>query len=113
MYTTIIRTRHTCQPEAAIEPTGFQPVVIQFEQHQSLHLEISTTHPFPTALLTGYDDIAIGAMRAIYETGLKIPEDIAVVGNDNIRESSFLPQGLITISPPVREMARMGVEPAI
>lgn len=64
----------------------------------------------PTALLTGYDNIAIGAMRAIYESNLKIPEDFAMIGNDNIRESSYLYQSLTTISPPVLEMARMGVD---
>ncbi|HBE77032.1 MAG TPA: hypothetical protein DDW65_04520, partial [Firmicutes bacterium] len=64
----------------------------------------------PTALLTGYDNIAVGAMRAIYEEHLKIPEDVAIIGNDNIRESSYLYQSLTTISPPVLEMSRMGVD---
>jgi LacI family transcriptional regulator len=64
----------------------------------------------PTALLAGYDSIAIGAMRVIYEAGLRIPEDFAIVGNDNIPEASFLYQCLTTIAPPVRELARMGTE---
>jgi len=64
----------------------------------------------PTALLCGYDDIAIGAMRYAYEAGLKIPGDIAFVGNDNIRESKYLIPALTTISPPVQKMAEMGVQ---
>ena len=42
----------------------------------------------PTAYLAGYDDIAIGAMRAISEAGLRIPEDIAIIGNDNGRDQT-------------------------
>jgi len=64
----------------------------------------------PTALLCGYDDIAIGAIRYAYEAGLKVPEDIALVGNDNIRESKYLIPALTTISPPVQKMAELGVQ---
>ena len=95
----------------AFEEQYFKSDSERFEQGgYNCMKEILIKKDRPTALLTGYDDIAIGAMRAIYEAGLKIPEDIAIVGNDNIRESSFLYQGLTTISPPVREMARMGVD---
>lgn len=63
----------------------------------------------PTAIIAGYDSIAIGVMRAIWEAGYRIPEDFAIVGNDNIREAAYLPKGLSTISPPVQEMAKMVV----
>ena len=62
----------------------------------------------PSAFLAGYDDIAIGAMRAVTEAGLSIPEDIAIIGNDNIRESSYLSKALTTLSPPVDKMAIFG-----
>lgn len=64
----------------------------------------------PTAFLAGYDDIAIGAMRAAKEAGLKIPDDFAVIGNDNIRESSYLYNSLTTLSPPLEKMAKLGVD---
>lgn len=37
----------------------------------------------PTAVVCGYDDIAVGAAKAIFEAGLRIPEDISLVGYDN------------------------------
>ena len=37
----------------------------------------------PTAVFAAYDDIAVGAAKAIYEAGLKIPEDISIAGVDN------------------------------
>jgi DNA-binding LacI/PurR family transcriptional regulator len=65
---------------------------------------------FPKAFLAGYDDIAVGAIRAIEERGLNVPEDIAIIGNDNIRESSYLHRSLTTLSPPVDKMAELGVD---
>jgi LacI family transcriptional regulator len=62
----------------------------------------------PTAVIAGYDSIAIGALRALYEARLRVPDDMAIVGNDDIPESSFLYQPLTTIAPPVRELAAMG-----
>lgn len=64
----------------------------------------------PTAFLAAYDDIAIGAMRAVYEAGLSIPGDVAIIGNDNARESSYLHKALTTLSPPVNKMAELGTE---
>lgn len=64
----------------------------------------------PVAFLAGYDNIAIGAMRAAEEAGLRIPEDFAVIGNDNIRESQYLHKSLTTLSPPLEKMAETGVD---
>lgn len=64
----------------------------------------------PTAFLAGYDRIAIGAMRAITEAGLSVPDDIAIIGNDNASESSYLYKTLTTLAPPVNKMAKLGTE---
>lgn len=59
----------------------------------------------PTAILAGYDDIAIGAIRLLSERGLRIPEDISVVGIDDINTAPYLPVSLTTVAAPVEEMA--------
>lgn len=61
----------------------------------------------PTAILAAYDDIAVGAMRALYEYKYRVPEDISIIGYDNIRQSAFLRCPLTTISPPVEKMAKI------
>jgi DNA-binding LacI/PurR family transcriptional regulator len=63
---------------------------------QSL-LELS---PLPTALFAMNDVMAFGAMTAIYEAGLRIPEDIAVVGFDDIRLAAFSTPALTTVREP-------------
>lgn len=63
----------------------------------------------PTALIAAYDNMAIGAMRALKEADLRIPEDVAIVGFDNISICPYLHKSLSTISNPLREMASVSV----
>ena len=51
----------------------------------------------PTAVLASNDLTAIGIMGAVYAAGLRVPEDISVVGFDDIALSSFMPPPLTTI----------------
>jgi DNA-binding LacI/PurR family transcriptional regulator len=53
----------------------------------------------PDAVFCFNDLLAIGAMRALYEAGLRIPEDVAVVGFDNIEEGHYAHPSLTAISP--------------
>jgi DNA-binding LacI/PurR family transcriptional regulator len=59
----------------------------------------------PTAVLAAYDDVAIGAMRAISEAGLSVPGDISVIGIDGIQVGGYLPTSLTTVACDTREMA--------
>lgn len=52
--------------------------------------ELINEGDMPTAILAAYDDIAVGAMRALYEYKYRVPEDISIIGYDNIRQSAFL-----------------------
>ncbi|THF79961.1 LacI family DNA-binding transcriptional regulator [Cohnella fermenti] len=58
----------------------------------------------PTAIFAASDMMAIAAMRAATERGLRIPEDIAIVGVDNIEISEFTSPPLTTIHVPKIEM---------
>lgn len=51
----------------------------------------------PTAVLGSNDLTAIGAIGAIHEAGLKVPEDISIIGSDDIELSSFTFPALTTI----------------
>ena len=65
----------------------------------------------PTAIFVSSDIQAAGAMKAIQESGLKIPEDIAIVGFDGIELSEYL--GLTTMKQPMQEMGMLAVEQLI
>ena len=51
----------------------------------------------PTAIVSANDQMAFGAMNAARELGLKIPDDLAVVGFDNILLSSYFDPSITTV----------------
>jgi DNA-binding LacI/PurR family transcriptional regulator len=59
----------------------------------------------PTAVLASNDLTAIGAMGAIHEAGLRVPDDISVVGFDDIQLSAYTMPPLTTVSLPRVEIA--------
>jgi LacI family transcriptional regulator len=65
------------------------------------------SNPVPTAVFAACDQLAIGAMKAIKEKGLKIPDDISVIGHDDIRESGIINPALTTVRIEKEEMGRM------
>lgn len=64
----------------------------------------------PTAIFAISDIMAVGAIRAIKAAGLKIPEDVAVVGFDNSEISALYDPRLSTISQPRYDLGRITVE---
>jgi LacI family transcriptional regulator len=67
----------------------------------------------PTAIFASSDLLAIGALRAIYEAGLAVPEDIAVVSFDGTSESEFSWPQLTTVRQPVSRIAEAVLEAAL
>jgi LacI family transcriptional regulator len=61
----------------------------------------------PTAVLASNDMTAIGALGAIHERGLRVPEDISVVGFDDIQISAFTQPALTTVRLSRDEIARV------
>ena len=52
----------------------------------------------PTALICAYDEIAFGAISALIKHGIKVPEDVSVVGINDVPSAKFFPVPLTTIS---------------
>jgi DNA-binding LacI/PurR family transcriptional regulator len=63
-----------------------------------------------TAAFCNNDEVAIGALRAFREAGLRVPEDVAMVGFDDIEAAEFAATPLTTVAQPVEEQARAAVE---
>lgn len=62
--------------------------------------------PF-TAVVCANDEMAVGAMEVIRSRGLSIPDNVSVVGFDNVRWAPFLSPKLSTVNNPIRDMGRM------
>lgn len=81
-----------------------------FEGGYRLVQQLLQQHILPDAIFAAGDEMAVGAMRAIQEKGLSIPQDIAVTGFDNIRLSRFVTPRLTTISQPIYELGQTAMQ---
>ena len=93
------------QPSLVTQGESLKP-----EAGEKAAREILSTNPRPTAVFAYCDTLAIGLMSAAWQMGLSIPDDVAVVGYDDIPIVAFLGVPLTTISQPAREMGQMACQ---
>lgn len=67
-------------------------------------------HPLPDGVFCFNDPVAIGAMKAILEAGLRLPDDIAMVGAGNVRYSDVLTVPLTTIDQGTCKIGMLAAE---
>ncbi|MCC6613968.1 MAG: substrate-binding domain-containing protein [Anaerolineae bacterium] len=72
-------------------------------------LALMDKHRF-TALVVGNDQMALGAISALHERGIRVPEDVSVVGFDDIPESAYFLPPLTTIRQDFSELGRKGLD---
>lgn len=65
--------------------------------------------PRPTAIFALNDLLALGVMRAVKDAGLKVPEDISVVGVDDTTLGRFAETSLTTVATPLKELVENAV----
>lgn len=68
---------------------------------------LALSHP-PTAIFASNDEMAFGVIEAIRECGLHIPEDISVIGFDDIPRAAVVYPSLTTVRQPLAQMGREG-----
>lgn len=66
-------------------------------------------HALPTAVIAYNDLVAIGLMRALQKEGVRIPQDVSVIGFDNILPAELVSPGLTTVAAPLRTMGSTAV----
>jgi len=88
---------------------------LQYESdftHQGGHhaaLALLRLEERPSAIFAFNDMLAIGVLRAARQLGLRVPEDLSVVGFDDTFEASLMEPPLTTVRQPLEEMGRMAV----
>ena len=91
-------------PELVYEGDFFQP-----DGFAGASKLLSLPRP-PTAIFASNDVSAFGVMEAVRHYGLRIPEDISVVGFDNIPQASHVYPPLTTVQQPLEEMGRVATQ---
>ncbi|MEC3918864.1 LacI family DNA-binding transcriptional regulator [Nocardia sp. CDC160] len=102
---------------AAMTRYGLEPMVIPSEHTDEAGaaavrklLNIFSPSNFPTALVCGNDFNAVGAMAALEEAGLRVPDDVSVVGYDNTSLAALRHVALTTIDQPRKRIGALAVE---
>lgn len=75
--------------------------------YQAVQTIIQSSNTLPTALFCSNDLMAAGALRALREFGLKVPDDVAIIGFDDLPIASLMYPSLTTIAQPIREMGEI------
>lgn len=81
-----------------------------FEAGYQVGLKIATMTSPPTGLVCSDDEVAIGAMRACREKGIRVPNDLAIVGFDDLPVAQFAEVPLTTIGHPTDQAGRRAAE---
>lgn len=64
----------------------------------------------PDAVFVGNDAMAVGAYQALYQAGLRIPQDMAVIGYDDIELARYMTPPLTTIHQPKDELGELAID---
>ncbi|MXI40379.1 substrate-binding domain-containing protein, partial [Escherichia coli] len=75
--------------------------------YESMESLLALDEP-PTALFCSNDDMAIGAMNALFAKGKTCPGDISIIGFDDIAFSSYTTPALTTVKKPIEKMCALG-----
>ena len=64
----------------------------------------------PQAVFVGNDAMAVGAYQSLYQAGLRIPQDMALVGYDDIELARYMTPPLTTIHQPKDELGELAID---
>lgn len=96
------------EADLSFEPNHFRRCDYFFEEDGYLKMMdmIHNSKTLPRAILCFNDDIAIGALKALKESWIKCPEEVAVIGYDGIERGKYVGPPLTTIRQPLERMGR-------
>jgi len=75
--------------------------------------DILKRHPDVTALFAGNDKMALGALHHLTREGVRVPQEVSVVGIDDLKHASFVTPSLTTVHLPLYEVGALACEKLI
>jgi LacI family transcriptional regulator, repressor for deo operon, udp, cdd, tsx, nupC, and nupG len=90
----------------SVDPSLVQEGEFSFESGFNLMMKFLSLEEPPTAIFAGNDEMAMGAVKAAKSKGVRVPEDLSVVGFDDIKFASIFEPALTTIAQPTFDMGQ-------
>ncbi|SHS62448.1 LacI family transcriptional regulator [Mycobacteroides abscessus subsp. abscessus] len=90
----------------SVDPSLVQEGEFSFESGFNLMMKFLSLEEPPTAIFAGNDEMAMGAVKAAKSKGFRVPEDLSVVGFDDIKFASIFEPALTTIAQPTFDMGQ-------
>jgi LacI family transcriptional regulator len=104
-YRSALRTHHIPEDESLVYEGDF----LQMDGYTGASALLDLPEP-PTAIFASNDVMAMGVMDAVRNRNLRIPDDVSVVGFDNIQQSAMVYPPLTTIQQPLEQMGRVATQ---
>ena len=79
------------------------------EGHRAMTALLQSAQP-PDAVFCFSDELALGALRAVVDAGLRVPEDVALVGFDDVEDGRFAVPRLSTVAPDKDRIAELALQ---
>jgi LacI family transcriptional regulator len=96
--------------EARLAPALVVQTPASLEGGQQAGREIVEARPRPTAVVAFDDMVAVGIMRAAHAAHLRVPEDLSIVGFDDVAVAAFVEPPLTTIAQDTAALGRLAVD---
>lgn len=90
----------------SVDQSLVQEGEFSFESGFNLMMKFLSLEEPPTAIFAGNDEMAMGAVKAAKSKGFRVPDDLSVVGFDDIKFASIFEPALTTIAQPTFDMGQ-------
>ena len=104
-YQAALRTHHLASDPALVRNGEFH-----YPEGYAAALALLALPDSPTAIFASNDDMAIATLDALRGQGLRVPEDLSVVGFDGIPQAALVHPPLTTVSQPLTKMGRVATQ---
>lgn len=99
--------------KAAMQEAKLKPEIIEgnwsIEKGYEIGVTFSQRKVMPTAIFTANDHLALGVIKALNEQGIRIPNDVSIIGFDDIPEAAYLSPALTTIRQDFDNLGRNAI----
>lgn len=94
--------------QITVPPAYRMPGLYDLESGHKAMQQFLSLDDRPTAVFCCNDEMALGAMKAVSEAGMRVPKDISVVGFDDTVFAAYVTPALTTVRRPIEQISREG-----